>query len=491
MGRVVRLVEKPKEPATDLALVGVYMFTAGIHDAARAIEPSARGELEITDAIQHLVNGGLRVEPHIVRGWWKDTGRLEDMLEANRLILDNLSERHDGELIDSQVDGRVVIEAGARLERTTVRGPAVIGAGARLRDCYIGPVHGDRRELRDQRRRGRALDPAGGLLGVRPRRAHGVLAAGSQRDDPSRRSSAAGVSLHGRRQLRHLDPVRLLVTGAQGMLGHDVLRVGERAGHELIAIDLPELDITDADAVGAFFARERPEATINCAAWTDVDGAESKREAAHAVNAIGAGNLARAAAQIGTPLLQISTDYVFDGSAPRDAQGNERPYVERDPTGPRSVYGETKLAGEREVLAASPAHTVVRTAWLYGVDGGNFVDTMLRLAGERDAVQVVTDQVGSPTWSGHLAPAVLGLLDRDVRGLVHLTGTGGSRGTGSPRRSSVRPMSTAASRGQAASRSRARRRARPTRCWSLNATTSCRCPLGRMAWQGISRRGMG
>jgi glucose-1-phosphate thymidylyltransferase len=139
VGRVVRLVEKPKEPATDLALVGVYMFTAAILDAARAIEPSARGELEITDAIQHLVDGGLRVEPHIVRGWWKDTGRLEDMLEANRLVLDNLIERHDGELIDSQVDGRVVIEAGARLERTTVRGPAVIGAGARLEDCYVGP----------------------------------------------------------------------------------------------------------------------------------------------------------------------------------------------------------------------------------------------------------------------------------------------------------------------------------------------------------------
>ncbi len=139
VGRVVRLIEKPAEPATDLALVGVYMFTSAVHDAARAIEPSARGELEITDAIQHLVDTGLRVEPHIVRGWWKDTGRLEDMLEANRLILDNLVERMDGELIDSQVDGRVVIEAGARLERTTVRGPAVIGAGARLRDCYIGP----------------------------------------------------------------------------------------------------------------------------------------------------------------------------------------------------------------------------------------------------------------------------------------------------------------------------------------------------------------
>jgi len=139
VGRVVRLVEKPAQPQTDLALVGVYMFTARIHDAARAIAPSARGELEITDAIQHLVDAGLRVEPHIVRGWWKDTGRLADMLEANRLILDNLVTRVDGELIDSRVDGRVVIEAGARLERTTVRGPAVIGAGAQLRDCYVGP----------------------------------------------------------------------------------------------------------------------------------------------------------------------------------------------------------------------------------------------------------------------------------------------------------------------------------------------------------------
>jgi len=139
VGRVVRLVEKPARPASDLALVGVYMFTAAVHDAARAIRPSARGELEITDAIQHLLDAGLRVEPHIVRGWWKDTGRLEDMLEANRLILDNVLERVEGELIDSQVDGRVVVERGARLERTTVRGPAIVGADARLSDCYVGP----------------------------------------------------------------------------------------------------------------------------------------------------------------------------------------------------------------------------------------------------------------------------------------------------------------------------------------------------------------
>jgi glucose-1-phosphate thymidylyltransferase len=139
IGRVMQLVEKPIEPATDLALVGVYMFTASVHSAARAIAPSPRGELEITDAIQYLVDSGMRVEPHVVQGWWKDTGRLEDMLDANRLILDNLSERIEGELIDSQVDGRVVIEPGARLERTNVRGPAIVGAGARLSDCYIGP----------------------------------------------------------------------------------------------------------------------------------------------------------------------------------------------------------------------------------------------------------------------------------------------------------------------------------------------------------------
>ncbi|MBV8948395.1 MAG: glucose-1-phosphate thymidylyltransferase [Solirubrobacterales bacterium] len=138
-GAVVRLVEKPNEPRTDLALVGVYMFTACVHDAARAIEPSARGELEITDAIQRLVDDGRRVEPHIVKGWWKDTGRLDDMLAANRLVLDTIQTRLDGELIDSQVDGRVVIEPGARLERSAVRGPAIIGAGARLTDCYVGP----------------------------------------------------------------------------------------------------------------------------------------------------------------------------------------------------------------------------------------------------------------------------------------------------------------------------------------------------------------
>jgi glucose-1-phosphate thymidylyltransferase len=150
-GRVARLVEKPPEPKTDLALVGVYMFTPSVFDAARAIEPSGRGELEITDAIQHLVDSGMRVDPHIVRGWWKDTGQVQDMLDANRLILDDLGERIDGELIDSRTEGRVVIEEGAKLERSTVRGPAVIGRDSHLVDAYIGPYTaiGDNVQIED------------------------------------------------------------------------------------------------------------------------------------------------------------------------------------------------------------------------------------------------------------------------------------------------------------------------------------------------------
>lgn len=138
-GSVVRLVEKPKDPPSDLALVGVYMFTPGIFEAARAIEPSWRDELEITDAIQRMIDDGSRVESHTVSGWWKDTGQLADMLEANRLVLEDIDRRIEGELVDTRVEGRVVIEAGATLERSLVRGPAVIGAGARITDSYVGP----------------------------------------------------------------------------------------------------------------------------------------------------------------------------------------------------------------------------------------------------------------------------------------------------------------------------------------------------------------
>ena len=137
--RIVRLVEKPKDPPSDLALVGVYMFKPSVFDAAKAIEPSARGELEITDTIQRMIDDGRRVDCHRVKGWWKDTGQLADMLEANRLVLEDLDPHVDGELVDCNVEGRVAVESGAVVERTSIRGPAVIGAGAKIADAYIGP----------------------------------------------------------------------------------------------------------------------------------------------------------------------------------------------------------------------------------------------------------------------------------------------------------------------------------------------------------------
>ena len=138
-GRVVQLVEKPSEPRSDLALVGVYLFTPAVFESVKAITPSARGELEITDAIQHMIDRGLRVEPHTVTGWWKDTGKLEDMLEANRLILSTIESDLRGEVVESTLEGPVQVGEGSLIERCTVRGPVVIGAGCRLSDTFVGP----------------------------------------------------------------------------------------------------------------------------------------------------------------------------------------------------------------------------------------------------------------------------------------------------------------------------------------------------------------
>jgi glucose-1-phosphate thymidylyltransferase len=137
--RIVRLVEKPKDPPSNMALVGVYLFGSPIFDAARSIEPSGRGELEITDAIQHLIDSGSRVASRTVEGWWKDTGQLADMLEANRLVLEDLERSIDGEISNSKIEGRVQVAPGARIEGSLVRGPAIIGAGARIVDSYVGP----------------------------------------------------------------------------------------------------------------------------------------------------------------------------------------------------------------------------------------------------------------------------------------------------------------------------------------------------------------
>jgi len=151
-GRVVRLVEKPKKPTSDLALVGVYMFGKAVFESVKRIKPSARNELEITEAIQDLIDRGLEVRPHIVEGWWKDTGKLEDLLDANRLILDTIDRRIDGTVdADSRVEGKVIVERGATIERSVVRGPVIIGADARVSGAYIGPFTaiGNGVELKD------------------------------------------------------------------------------------------------------------------------------------------------------------------------------------------------------------------------------------------------------------------------------------------------------------------------------------------------------
>jgi dTDP-4-dehydrorhamnose reductase len=199
--------------------------------------------------------------------------------------------------------------------------------------------------------------------------------------------------------------MRLLVTGAAGMLGQAVTAAATRLGHEVSALSRAELDVTDGEQVRRALAAADPAAIVNCAAWTDVDGAEAHEEAATRVNGDGAGLLARAAEAAAVRLVHVSTDYVFDGAT-------TSPWVESDPVAPLGAYGRSKLAGERAIATTGAEHAIVRTAWLFGAGGRNFVDTMLRLAAERDEIAVVTDQVGSPTWTGHLAPALVELAER-------------------------------------------------------------------------------
>jgi len=204
------------------------------------------------------------------------------------------------------------------------------------------------------------------------------------------------------------------------MLGRDVVRAAREAGDAVVALARAELDVTDREAVERALAEARPEAIVNCAAWTDVDGAESDRPGAFRVNAIGAAIVAGVAAGVGARLVHVSTDYVFDGDRPADAP----PYVESDPTGPCGVYGASKLEGEKLVAKCGGSYAVVRSSWLFGVGGPNFAATMLRLATERDELKVVDDQIGCPTATAHLAPALLELARSEAQGVFHVAGGG-------------------------------------------------------------------
>jgi dTDP-4-dehydrorhamnose reductase len=202
------------------------------------------------------------------------------------------------------------------------------------------------------------------------------------------------------------------------MLGRRVVADARSRGLDVVGIDLAEADLTDAVQVLDVVREVAPDAVVHCAAWTDVDGAEEHEELALKVNADASRNVATAAADVGARIVAVSTDYVFDGTL------TGRPYVESDPPAPLGAYGRTKRAGEEAVAAANPDHAIARTAWLFGAGGKSFPDTMLRLAAERDAVAVVTDQVGSPTWTGHLSSALIELALGDATGIFHTAGAG-------------------------------------------------------------------
>lgn len=217
---------------------------------------------------------------------------------------------------------------------------------------------------------------------------------------------------------------RVLVTGNKGQVAL-ALQGLQLADLDIVALGRPELDISDRFSVERAFATVRPELAVNTAAYTDVDRAESEEKEALAINRDGAANVASVAASAGCPIIHFSTDYVFSGTKPS-------PYVETDGTDPLSAYGRSKLAGEQAVAAANPAHTILRTAWVYSPFGRNFVKTMLRLAGERETINVVSDQLGTPTSAAFLARAAAAIGRRvladptgaDWRGVFHVVASG-------------------------------------------------------------------
>jgi len=219
--------------------------------------------------------------------------------------------------------------------------------------------------------------------------------------------------------------MRIAVTGRTGQVVQSFLAHAEAAGVIVIPVGRPELDLAQPDGVRQALANTQPDCIVNAAAYTAVDKAETEPELAMRINGEGARAVAAAAAAIGVPLVQLSTDYVFDGMAPR-------PWLETDPTGPLSAYGRSKLAGEEVVAASGADWTILRTAWVYSPYGANFVKTMLRLAESRDELGVVADQLGSPTSAPDLAAAIIAMAkalaarpgDASLRGVFHAAGTG-------------------------------------------------------------------
>jgi len=210
--------------------------------------------------------------------------------------------------------------------------------------------------------------------------------------------------------------VRILVTGARGMLGSDLCEVLS-GRHEVTGVDIEDGDITDPEVARRLVADARPQTVVHCAAYTDVDGSEREPDKAYRVNADGAASVAAACRDAGCTMVYLSTDYVFDGRS-------WRPYREDDAPAPLGVYGASKLEGEKRVREATPRHFVVRTSWLFGLNGRNFVDTIIGLAQDRKTLEVVNDQVGSPTFTRDLSRGLAGVVESDRFGIYHASNAG-------------------------------------------------------------------
>lgn len=211
--------------------------------------------------------------------------------------------------------------------------------------------------------------------------------------------------------------MKLIVTGANGQLGKDVVQLAKQRGFEVYGFGRDEMDVTSLDQVRTHVQTIQPDVIIHCAAYTKVDLAEDEVEQAYRVNANGSRNVAISAEEIGAKVCYISTDYVFDGTS-------TVPYQEYDQTNPLSIYGKSKLAGEELTKTLSSRYFIVRTSWVYGKEGNNFVKAMLRLAKERDQLSVVNDQIGSPTYTVHLANFLLQLVITENYGIYHASNTG-------------------------------------------------------------------
>lgn len=210
--------------------------------------------------------------------------------------------------------------------------------------------------------------------------------------------------------------MKILITGSNGMLGHDLTEI-LKDNHELILTTSKTLDITDKNHVIEFICENKPDIVINAAAYTNVDGCEENQETAYSINGDGVRNLAMGCSKIDCPLVHISTDYVFNGK-------NTKPWVEDDEMGPISIYGKSKLKGEEAILEILDKFFIIRTAWLYGIYGGNFPKTMLELAKNHSEITVVYDEVGTPTYTLDLAKAISKLIETDYYGIYHITNSG-------------------------------------------------------------------